>query len=210
MFDRGAFLGQVRLATHRKLGSTQAMVDVDAGLLDSVQAAVIEFWGNGCPPCEQYKPVFDDVSSQTGADIMMASVNTDDSPGLASHYSIRATPTTIFLATGTELNRVEGKMTKEALIAAIQAAFGAGPTAQAQAAIPDQISQDQAAAAPPAASSQTQPGTPFTKPGPMPPAAQPGTPAAQAPSNGPSKALLIVGGVSLVALVTGGLLLAKA
>jgi thiol-disulfide isomerase/thioredoxin len=217
MFDRGAFLGQVRLAGAPRrpaLGITQPMADADAGLLGTAQAVVIEFWGNGCVPCEQYKPVFDAVAGNVTPDILMASVNVDSSPVLSSRYNIQATPTTLFLATGTEVNRVEGKMTADDLAAAIQAAFGAGPSAQAQAAAQR---MDQSLTQP----QQPSPGAPqqttipvsnpaqFTTPpaAAVPPPSTRPRPAAPtlAPSSGPSKTLLIAGGVAVVGIVATGL-----
>lgn len=189
MRNWSSFLGQVRVASHSRvasLGATQVMTDVDDALLGTVQAAVIDFSMNGCVPCFQYKPVFDEVAGLMGRDILMASVNIDDSPIIAARYSIRATPTTLFLSTGNELNRIEGKMTKDELIAQIKSLFG--------------ISPSQAPVQAPAA-----PAVPLVSP--APPQQTPYAPAAA--SSRPSKALLVVGGIAIVGLVAGGLLLAK-
>lgn len=193
--NRSAFLGPVRLASHPRLashvrlGSTQVMTDVDQGLIGTVQAAVVDFSMNGCAPCIQYRPVFDEVASQFGRDLLMASVNIDDSPIIAAQYGIRATPTTLFLSTGMEVNRIEGKMTREELIAQIASIFGISPSTQAQAPV-------QGPAVTPLVSPTAQQQAPYT----------PGAPSTQAASNRPSKALLVVGGIAIVGLVTGGLL----
>lgn len=201
MFSRGAFLGRVQLAPPYRLGSTQTMTDADEGLIGTVQAAVVKFFSEGCPPCGEYKPIFNEVASQEPRDIMMAEVDIDNSPGLASLYDIKATPTTIFLATGKELNRVEGKMTVEGLEAMISSAFGEGPTGT----LAQTTAKEQEAA-----QDKRPEGPKLIKTGP------PGTPSGflpQAPASaaaGPSKTLLIVGGVSLVGILTGALLAAKA
>lgn len=190
MFERGAWLGQVRLASgpRRRLGTT-AITDTDGDTIRSVQAAVLEFWGPMCAPCLQYKPVFDDVASRTSKDVLMASVNVDEAPGLMGIYGIQVTPTTLFLSSGSEVNRVEGKMTKEDLQAAITSAFG------------------------PSAIPQTS--TPLTTPTPTPTqptavplraAASPAVPVpapAAAPASGPSSRTLIIGGLTVTAVVVG-------
>lgn len=188
---QGAFLGRVNLAPAFRLGSAQRVTDADDGLIETVQAVVVKFFAEGCPPCGEYAPIFTEVADRTPRDIMMAEVDVDQSPGLYSKYDIKATPTTIFLASGRELNRVEGKMTADGLEAMMLSAFGEGPTKAP--------TQD-----------ETREGNPFVKPGPMPRPGSTETPAA-APgaAAGSSKTLLVAGGIGLVGLVTGALLLAK-
>lgn len=164
MQSRGAFLGRVQFSPLYRLGAPQVMTDADEDLIEAAPTAVLKFFANGCPPCGEYKPIFDEVSGQTPADITMVEVDVDDSPGLYSKYDIKATPTTIFLEAGKEVNRVEGKMTTDGLKAMIKSAFGAD---------------------------------------------HPSLGTLKGPSSGPSKTLLVAGGISVMALVTGGLLLAK-
>jgi thioredoxin 1 len=207
MLHRGAFLGRVMIAPAFRLGSTQSMTDADADLIESVQAAVVKFYSDGCPPCAEYKPIFNDVADRASRDIMMAEVDIDNSPGLASKYDIKATPTTVFLATGTELNRVEGKMTPDGLEAMIQSAFGTSPTSLAQTAT---TTKEQEAAQRVAPSGPKLVRTDQQAPvrSQLTPAGY--APAAPASSSGPSKAMLIVGGISILGIVTGALLIAKA
>lgn len=165
MQSRGAFLGRIQFAPAFRLGSTQAMTDADEDLISAAKAVVVKFFANGCPPCGEYKPVFDEVADRMGGDILMVEVDVDLAPALYSKYDIQATPTTIFLSSGKELNRVEGKMTTEGLEAMIKSAFGTGANSSMG--------------------------------------------AAGAPSSGPSKTLLVAGGIGVMGLVTGALLLAK-
>lgn len=163
MANRGAFLGRIQLAPAFRLGSLQVMTDADEGLIEASRAVVVKFFANGCPPCGEYKPVYSEVANREPQGIMMVEVDVDLAPGLYSKYDIQATPTTIFLASGKELNRVEGKMTTEGLEAMIKSAFGVGASLGA----------------------------------------------AGMPSSGPSKTLLVAGGIGVMGLVTGALLLAK-
>lgn len=165
MANRGAFLGRIQLAPAFRLGSLQVMTDADEGLIEASRAVVVKFFANGCPPCGEYKPVYSEVANREPQGIMMVEVDVDLAPGLYSKYDIQATPTTIFLSSGKELNRVEGKMTTEGLEAMIKSAFGTG--------------------------------------------ASPSLGAAGMPSSGPSKTLLVAGGIGVMGLVTGALLLAK-
>ena len=207
MLGRSVWLGQVPLAGRRRLGNTQAMTDADSGLIGTVQAAVVEFSSNGCVPCMQYKPVFDDVASQTPSGIMMASVNIDESPSLASLYNIEATPTTIFLATGTEVNRVQGKMTKDDLLAAIAQAFPTPSQPAAPAPAPQQTTPASSTSAPSSTSAAPAPQAPAAAPPRTPAAAKPGAAAPASSGMSSTTKALVIGGVSLTAIVIGVVLL---
>lgn len=199
-----AFLGRVQFSPLYRLGAPQVMTDADEDLIEAAPTVVLKFFANGCPPCGEYKPIFDEVASQTPSDITMMEVDVDDSPGLYSKYDIKATPTTIFLEAGKEVNRVEGKMTTDGLKAMIKSAFGEGSTMGSTMSqmTTKEAAQNQRPNGPRLIKTEAQARS-------FPAPAAPQAPAGSAASDGPSKTLLVVGGVSLAALVTGGLLLAK-
>lgn len=131
------------------------------------------------------------MAARVPREIMMASVNVRDAASLASRYGVQGTPTTLFLSSGTEVNRIEGKATKEELEAAVQSAFNITFTAPAQ---------DSPAPAPSPA--------PVTPPAPR-PAGPAQTPTVQI-SSGPSTKAIVAGvvGIALAlagfALIVGG------
>lgn len=172
----GVWLGRVPLA---RLGAG-AVSDADSGIVTTAQAVVLDFWGPGCPPCVQYKPIFDEVSGLVPRDVLMASVNIQEAPDLVARYGIQATPTTLFLSTGTEVNRIEGKASREDLISAIESAFSIQVTS------PASVPAQQVPPAPPPQSKVTQ---------------QPGIPPVQYP--GPTSTGVMVGVVAIVLSVAG-------
>lgn len=133
--QRGPWLGQVRLApapSHPFLGeknllaSAGAINDSSFAQVLSAPRAVVDFWSPTCPYCVAYKPIFEDVASQVGSNILMATVNVNDAPQSAGSYNIEGIPATILLVNGKEIGRIEGTATKEELLAAMSKAFGAG------------------------------------------------------------------------------------
>jgi thioredoxin-like negative regulator of GroEL len=100
------------------------------------------------------------VAARVPRDIMMASANVGSAGSLAARYGIQGTPTTLFLSTGTEVNRLEGKLGADELLAAIQAAFPASFQAKAPAGTPPTPSPQKPAPTAPQAPAlvQTAPG----------------------------------------------------
>lgn len=86
--------------------------------------AVIDFWNPSCPRCVSYKPTFESVAGQIGGDVVMATAMTDDAPKAAAQYGLSSIPTTVFLANGQLVGKVEGEMSAQDLMAEISKAFG--------------------------------------------------------------------------------------
>jgi thioredoxin len=112
-------------------GGAVAVTDSTFSQVQAAPKAVVDFWVPTCPPCVAYKPVFEEVATQSPG-ILMATANTNDAPAASGQYSIAATPTTIFFVNGQEVHRVEGGMSKAGLQAEMAKAFG-GAMAQAPA-----------------------------------------------------------------------------
>lgn len=86
--------------------------------------AVIDFWNPSCPRCVSYKPTFESVASQIGGGVVMATAMTDDAPKAAAQYGLTSIPTTVFLANGQLVGKVDGEMSAQDLLAEISRAFG--------------------------------------------------------------------------------------
>lgn len=125
MTEKNMWLGQVPL---RRLAGGAPTVLTDATYSQALSApkAVVDFWSPSCPACMAYKPVFEEVAAQTGSDILMATVNVNDSMQSAGGYQIQGIPATIFLVNGKEVHRVEGGMEKADLQGEIARAFSGG------------------------------------------------------------------------------------
>ncbi len=53
---------------------------------------IVDFWATWCGPCQQFGPVFEEVSEKY-PDIVFAKVNTEEEQELAGHFQIRSIPT---------------------------------------------------------------------------------------------------------------------
>jgi thiol-disulfide isomerase/thioredoxin len=57
---------------------------------------VIKFSGNFCIPCQQLKPIFDDVVKDI-SDIKVVEIDVEEYPETASIYGVRSVPTSSHL-----------------------------------------------------------------------------------------------------------------
>ena len=77
---------------------------------------VIKFSGNFCIPCQQLKPIFDDVVKDI-PDIKVVEIDVEEHPDIASDYKVRAVPTIVITNEKDEVLAMKtGMMTKEQLI----------------------------------------------------------------------------------------------
>ncbi|MGQ9470353.1 MAG: thioredoxin family protein [Candidatus Aminicenantales bacterium] len=69
---------------------------------------VLEFYSNNCPHCLRMIPVLERLARRRAGEIMVAKVNVDHYPELASGFGINSVPTFIIIRQGSEMGRVSG------------------------------------------------------------------------------------------------------
>ena len=82
---------------------------------------VLDFSATWCPPCQQFKPIFEEAKEKYNGRVEMKTIDVDQNRELAQKYNISSIPAIIFLdAEGKEVNRKVGFMDKESLEEAIK------------------------------------------------------------------------------------------
>ncbi len=72
---------------------------------------VLDFNAVWCGPCQQFKPVFEQVAKKLNTEAVFYSVNVDSCPDLADRYGVEAIPTVIVVRTDGSVDRNTGLMT---------------------------------------------------------------------------------------------------
>jgi thioredoxin 2 len=87
---------------------TDANFDTVVG--HSTVPVMVDFYADWCGPCKMMAPVFAQFAKQQRGQALVAKVDTDRNPGVASRFAIRSIPTIALLKDGKEVARQVGAL----------------------------------------------------------------------------------------------------
>jgi thioredoxin 2 len=73
---------------------------------------VVDFWASWCGPCQQFAPVFSQVSEEMATQACFVKLDTENNQITASRYQIRSIPTLMIFHHGKEIARLSGALPK--------------------------------------------------------------------------------------------------
>ena len=71
---------------------------------------LVDFFSPTCGPCLMMHPLVERLAKRRAGELIVIKVNTDNSPGLAARFGIKAVPTFVVISKGTERGRISGAM----------------------------------------------------------------------------------------------------
>lgn len=89
-------------------------------LAQSDVPVLVDFYATWCGPCQMMVPILERVQTQMGKAIQVVKIDSDKYPQLASEYQVEALPTLILFKQGKPVDKIEGVMKAEPLIARLQ------------------------------------------------------------------------------------------
>ncbi len=85
-------------------------------VMQSNKPVLIDFWATWCGPCRMQGPIIDELANEMGDTAVVAKLNVDDNPDLASQFSVMSIPTLVVVKNGKVVARKVGVTPKANLI----------------------------------------------------------------------------------------------
>jgi thioredoxin 1 len=86
-------------------------------VLKSDVPVLADLWAPWCGPCKAIVPTVEKISEEYGSKAKVVKINIDDSPSIASKYSVMSIPTLLFFKEGKVADQVIGVVGKEKISA---------------------------------------------------------------------------------------------
>ena len=77
---------------------------------------LVDFYADWCGPCRMVAPIVAEIAEEN-PDIVVAKVNVDDQPELASEFGVFSIPTLVVLKDGKVVNQASGARPKAQILA---------------------------------------------------------------------------------------------
>ena len=90
--------------------------DFQTAVLDSDTPVLVDFWAEWCAPCLMVSPVVEEIGSEKGESLKVATLNIDDNPQATRTYGVMSIPSLILFKGGQEVARVLGAKPKGAIM----------------------------------------------------------------------------------------------
>ncbi len=96
----------------------------DTEVLGADKLVMVDFWAVWCGPCRMVAPTVEELAKEYADKIIVAKLNTDENPDIASRYKIMGIPTIMFFKGGEKVDQIVGAVPKPQLKAKIDALMG--------------------------------------------------------------------------------------
>ncbi len=93
--------------------------DLPQLIRDAEMPVLVDFYADWCGPCKIMAPLLDDIAHARIGELLVAKLNTAQSPSSSQQYGIRGIPTLILFRDGEEAARRTGAIPREEIEALI-------------------------------------------------------------------------------------------
>jgi putative thioredoxin len=101
--------------TAQKIVATTENFMTDVVEASSSRPVLVDFWAPWCGPCRTLMPLLDRIADDYAGRFILAKVNTEEQPQLASHFQIRSIPTVVLIHQGEVVEQFVGLQPEPAI-----------------------------------------------------------------------------------------------
>ena len=88
----------------------------DQEVKQSQLPVLVDFWGEGCPPCGMLAPIIEELSREYEGKVKIVKVNVGEAPEIATTMNIMGVPTLAVFQSGEEKLRHTGFIPKDKIV----------------------------------------------------------------------------------------------
>lgn len=111
--------GKCGAALPATLGKPLEVTDASfaSKVLGNKGTVLVDCWAPWCGPCRMIAPTIDQLAAEAAGKYVVAKLNTDENPQIASRYRIDSIPTLLVFKGGQLADRIVGLQSKQAIAA---------------------------------------------------------------------------------------------
>ncbi len=99
----------------QKIVATVENFMTDVVEASNTKPVLVDFWAPWCGPCRTLMPLLDRIADDYEGRFILAKVNTEEQPQLASHFQIRSIPTVLLIHQGEVVDQFVGLQPEPAI-----------------------------------------------------------------------------------------------
>ena len=107
-----------------KLDATVENFMTDVVEASNARPVLVDFWAPWCGPCRTLMPLLDRIADDYQGRFILAKVNTEEQPQLASHFQVRSIPTVLLIHQGEVADQFVGLQPEPAIRALLDRYVG--------------------------------------------------------------------------------------
>ena len=85
---------------------------------------LLDMWAPWCGPCKTIAPVIEELAEEMAGRLLVAKLNVEENPFIATRYNVRSIPALLMLQSGMEVDRIVGAVAKTEIVRRLQRIIG--------------------------------------------------------------------------------------